>query len=151
ESSGRSPEAEAMALPELAPDEILRYSRHLILPDVGVEGQRRLKAARVLVVGVGGLGSPLALYLAAAGVGKLGLVDFDAVDLTNLQRQILYGTKDIGRRKLDSARDRLRDVNPNVEIETYECRFTGKNALEIVSGYDVIVDGSDNFPTRYLS
>ena len=132
-------------------EEQLRYSRHMIMPEIGPEGQRRLNEARVLCIGAGGLGSPAAIYLAAAGVGKLGLVDFDDVDLTNLQRQILHGTKDIGRRKLDSARDRLRDVNPNVEIETYECRFTGKNALEIVSGYDVVVDGSDNFPTRYLS
>jgi adenylyltransferase/sulfurtransferase len=110
-----------------------------------------LNAARVLCIGAGGLGSPAALYLAAAGVGKLGLVDFDDVDLSNLQRQILHGTKDVGRKKLDSARDRLRDANPNVEIETHECKFTSKNAGEIVSGYDVVVDGSDNFPTRYLS
>jgi sulfur-carrier protein adenylyltransferase/sulfurtransferase len=132
-------------------DEQLRYSRHLIMPEVGAEGQRRLNDARVLCIGAGGLGSPAALYLAAAGVGKLGLVDFDQVDLSNLQRQILHGTKDVGRKKLDSARDRLRDVNPNVEIKTHEARFTSANALEIVSSYDVVVDGSDNFPTRYLS
>src|SRR5246127_3104467 len=132
-------------------DEQLRYSRHMIMPEVGVEGQERLNEARVLCIGAGGLGSPAALYLAAAGVGKLGLVDFDDVDLSNLQRQILHGTKDVGRKKLDSARDRLRDMNPEIEIETHECRFTSENALEIVSGYDVVVDGSDNFPTRYLS
>ena len=132
-------------------DEQLRYSRHMIMPEVGAEGQKRLNEARVLCVGAGGLGSPAALYLAAAGVGKLGLVDFDDVDLSNLQRQILHGTKDIGRKKLDSARDRLCDVNPTIKIETHECRFTSANALEIVSGYDVVVDGSDNFPTRYLS
>jgi sulfur-carrier protein adenylyltransferase/sulfurtransferase len=132
-------------------DELLRYSRHMIMPEVGAEGQRRLNEARVLCIGAGGLGSPAALYLAAAGVGKLGLVDFDDVDLSNLQRQILHGTKDVGRKKLDSARDRLRDVNPTIEIKTHECRFTGANALDIVSGYDVVVDGSDNFPTRYLS
>jgi len=132
-------------------DEQLRYSRHMIMPEVGAEGQRRLNQARVLCIGAGGLGSPAALYLAAAGVGKLGLVDFDDVDLSNLQRQILHGTKDVGRKKLDSARDRLRDANPTIEIETHECQFTSKNALEIVSDYDVVVDGSDNFPTRYLS
>src|SRR5574341_2405624 len=124
-------------LPELSTEEILRYSRHLILPDVGVEGQRRLKAAKVLVVGAGGLGSPLALYLAAAGVGHLGLVDFDAVDLTNLQRQILHGTADVGRPKLASARARLADANPHVHVETYEARLTSANALEIMRGYEV--------------
>jgi sulfur-carrier protein adenylyltransferase/sulfurtransferase len=132
-------------------DEQLRYSRHMIMPEVGAEGQRRLNAAKVLCIGAGGLGSPAALYLAAAGVGKLGLVDFDDVDLSNLQRQILHGTKDVGRKKLESARDRLHDVNPSIEIETHECRFTSANAMEIVPGYDVVVDGSDNFPTRYLS
>jgi sulfur-carrier protein adenylyltransferase/sulfurtransferase len=132
-------------------DEQLRYSRHMIMPEVGAEGQRLLNAARVLCIGAGGLGSPASLYLAAAGVGKLGLVDFDDVDLSNLQRQILHGTKDVGRKKLDSARDRLRDVNPTIEIITHECRFTADNALQIVSDYDVVVDGSDNFPTRYLS
>src|SRR5579864_7761703 len=121
-------------------DEQLRYSRHMIMPEVGPEGQRRLNAAKVLCIGAGGLGSPAALYLAAAGVGKLGLVDFDEVDLSNLQRQILHGTKDVGRKKLDSARDRLHDVNPNIEIETHECRFRSSNAMKIVSGYDIVVD-----------
>jgi sulfur-carrier protein adenylyltransferase/sulfurtransferase len=128
-----------------------RYSRHLIMPEVTTEGQKRLKAARVLCIGAGGLGSPGALYLAAAGVGKLGLVDFDRVDLSNLQRQILHGTKDIGRSKLESARDRLRDINPAIEIELHECRLSSENAQRIVANYDVIVDGSDNFATRYLS
>jgi molybdopterin/thiamine biosynthesis adenylyltransferase/rhodanese-related sulfurtransferase len=132
-------------------DDQLRYSRHMIMPEVGAEGQRRLNAARVLCIGAGGLGSPAALYLAAAGVGKLGLVDFDDVDLSNLQRQILHGTKDVGRKKLDSARDRLHDVNPTIEIQTHQCRFSADNALKIVSDYDIVVDGSDNFPTRYLS
>src|SRR6266404_2082272 len=142
---------QGVATTKLSKEEQLRYSRHMIMPEVGAEGQQRLNAARVLCIGAGGLGSPAALYLAAAGVGKLGLVDFDDVDLSNLQRQILHGTKDVGRKKLDSARDRLRDANPNIEIETHECKFTSKNAREIVSGYDVVVDGSDNFPTRYLS
>ena len=137
-------------LPELSNEEILRYSRHLIIPDVGLSGQRRLKAARVLLVGAGGLGSPLGLYLAAAGVGRLGIVDFDVVDATNLQRQVLHGTRDVGRPKLASARDRLADVNPFVEIETYETRLTSDNALAIVREYDLVVDGTDNFPTRYL-
>lgn len=134
----------------LAHDELLRYSRHLILPDVGVEGQQKLKAARVLLIGAGGLGSPAALYLAAAGVGNLGLVDFDNVDVTNLQRQILHGTKDVGRPKLVSARERIRDVNPHVRLETYETALTSKNALDILSGYHIVVDGTDNFATRYL-
>lgn len=137
-------------LPDLASSEILRYSRHLILPEVGLDGQKKLKAARVLVVGAGGLGSPLALYLAAAGVGTLGLVDFDVVDLTNLQRQVLHGTKDVGRSKLQSAIDRLRDVNPHVTVEPFEVRLTSDNALEIVEAFDVVVDGTDNFATRYL-
>src|SRR6266568_649536 len=136
---------------QLSAEELQRYSRHLMMPEVTPDGQRRLKAARVLCIGAGGLGSPAAVYLSAAGMGTIGIVDFDDVDLSNLQRQILHGTKDVGRKKLDSARDRLRDANPNIEIEAHECRFTGKNALEIVSGYDVVVDGSDNFPTRYLS
>ena len=130
--------------------ELSRYARHLALPEVGKEGQIRLKSARVLVVGAGGLGSPLALYLAAAGIGTLGLVDFDDVDSTNLQRQILHGTKDVGRPKLDSARDRLADVNPNVNVVTYPVRLDSDNAMEILAGYDVVVDGTDNFPTRYL-
>ena len=134
----------------LAQAELVRYSRHLILPDVGVSGQEKLKAARVLLIGAGGLGSPAALYLAAAGVGTLGLVDFDNVDVTNLQRQILHGTKDVGRPKLLSARDRIADVNPHVRLETYETALTSKNALDILSGYDIVVDGTDNFATRYL-
>src|ERR1700730_1943615 len=132
-------------------EERIRYSRHLIMPEVGAEGQKRLNAARVLCIGAGRLGSPAALYLAAAGVGNLSLVDCYDVVLSNLPRQILHGTKDVGRKKLDAARDRLRDVNPSIEIKTHDCRFTSKNALEIVSDYDVVVDGSDNFPTRYLS
>ena len=139
-----------MTLPELTRPELLRYARHLALPQVGMEGQRTLKAARVLCVGAGGLGSPLALYLAAAGVGTLGLVDFDVVDATNLQRQILHGTRDVGRSKLDSATERLADANPHVEVVRHETRLTSQNALEILSGYDVVVDGTDNFPTRYL-
>ena len=135
----------------LSTGELQRYSRHLIMPEVTAEGQKRLKAARVLCIGAGGLGSPAALYLAAAGVGKLGLVDFDRVELTNLQRQILHGTKDIGRSKLESARDRLRDMNPEIEIELHECRFSSETAQQIVAEYDVIIDGSDNFATRYLS
>jgi adenylyltransferase/sulfurtransferase len=135
---------------ELSNEEVLRYSRHLIIPDVGIEGQRKLKQSRVLLVGAGGLGSPLALYLAAAGVGTIGLVDFDVVDLTNLQRQILHGTKDVGRRKLESAADRIHDVNPHVALELHETRLTSQNALELVRAYDFVVDGTDNFPTRYL-
>src|SRR6516164_10211724 len=135
----------------LSASELQRYSRHLIMPEVTAEGQKRLKAARVVCIGAGGLGSPAALYLAAAGVGKLGLVDFDRVDLTNLQRQILHGTKDIGRSKLESARDRLQDINPDIEMQLHECRLSGENAERIVADYDIIVDGSDNFATRYLS
>jgi molybdopterin/thiamine biosynthesis adenylyltransferase/rhodanese-related sulfurtransferase len=137
-------------LPELDRDEIYRYARHLVLPDVGVEGQRRLKAGRVLCVGAGGLGSPLALYLAAAGVGTLGIVDFDVVDESNLQRQLLHGTADVGRSKLDSAIDRIRDVNPHVRVVPHAERLTSENALAILRDYDVVVDGTDNFPTRYL-
>jgi adenylyltransferase/sulfurtransferase len=140
----------ASELPPLTQDEILRYSRHLIIPEVGVEGQKRLKDARVLMVGAGGLGSPIGLYLAAAGVGRLGIVEFDTVDVTNLQRQVLHGTKDVGRRKVDSARDRLNDVNPHVEVVTHEARLTSENALELLSAYDLVVDGTDNFATRYL-
>jgi len=137
-------------LPQLSHEEILRYSRHLILPDVGVAGQRKLKAARVLLVGAGGLGSPAALYLAAAGVGTLGLVDFDVVDRTNLQRQVLHGTSKVGTPKLASARERIQDLNPNVRVETFETRLTSANALDILRSFDIIADGSDNFPTRYL-
>src|ERR1039457_1053517 len=135
---------------QLSKDEILRYSRHLIMPEVGMEGQLKLKQARVLCIGAGGLGSPLALYLGAAGVGKLGIVDFDVVDLTNLQRQVIHGTSDVGRTKLASARDTLQEINPNVEIETFETRLSSDNALDIFREYDVIADGTDNFPTRYL-
>ena len=137
-------------LPELTGDELRRYGRHLVLAEVGTTGQRRLKSARVLLVGAGGLGSPAALYLAAAGVGTLGLVDFDTVDITNLQRQVIHGTRDIGRSKLDSASDRIRDLNPHVHVEYFETALTSSNALEIARDFDVIVDGTDNFPTRYL-
>ncbi|HXV86953.1 MAG TPA: molybdopterin-synthase adenylyltransferase MoeB, partial [Gemmatimonadales bacterium] len=130
--------------------EILRYSRHLILPEVGPEGQRRLKAGRVVLVGAGGLGSPAALYLAAAGVGTIGLVDFDQVDATNLQRQVLHGTHAVGVSKLESARARLADLNPHVHVEPFPARLTSANALEILRDFDVVVDGTDNFPTRYL-
>jgi len=139
------------SLPGLAPEEILRYSRHLIMPEVGMAGQRRMKAASVLLVGAGGLGSPLGLYLAAAGIGRIGIVDFDDVDATNLQRQLLHGTKDIGRPKLESARERLHDVNPHVEVIPHPVRLTSDNAMEIIRPYDVVVDGTDNFPTRYLT
>ncbi len=134
----------------LSHEEIHRYSRHLIMPEVGMHGQKKLKAASVLMIGAGGLGSPLGLYLAAAGVGRIGIVDFDVVDTTNLQRQLLHGTRDVGRSKLESARERLLDVNPHVTVETHETRLTSENALELFAGYDVIVDGTDNFPTRYL-
>jgi molybdopterin/thiamine biosynthesis adenylyltransferase/rhodanese-related sulfurtransferase len=134
----------------LSADELQRYARHLILPGVELAGQQRLKAARVLVIGAGGLGSPVALYLAAAGVGTLGLVDFDVVDVTNLQRQLLHGTRDVGRPKLDSARDRIHDVNPHVHVEPHATKLTSANALEIIGGYDIVVDGTDNFATRYL-
>ena len=141
---------DAAALPTLTNQEIGRYSRHLIMPEVGMDGQRKLKAARVLMIGTGGLGAPLGMYLAAAGVGHLGVMDFDVVDESNLQRQIVHGTKDIGRLKTESARDRLADINPLIEIETYEARLTSDNALALFRDYDIIVDGTDNFPTRYL-
>jgi molybdopterin/thiamine biosynthesis adenylyltransferase/rhodanese-related sulfurtransferase/molybdopterin converting factor small subunit len=137
-------------LPELTNDEVKRYSRHLIMPEVGVDGQRKLKASSVLCIGAGGLGSPVAMYLAAAGVGTLGLVDFDVVDFSNLQRQILHGTPDVGRTKLASAKDRLTALNPEITIETYEIALSSQNALKLFEPYDVIVDGTDNFPTRYL-
>ena len=137
-------------LVDLSAEELQRYARHLILPEVGVDGQRKLGKARVLLVGVGGLGSPAALYLAAAGVGTLGMVDFDVVEYSNLQRQVLHGTSAVGTSKLASAMERIRDVNPHVALVPHEAHLTGANALEILSGYDVIVDGSDNFPTRYL-
>ena len=136
--------------PALTPEELVRYSRHLILPGVGRDGQRRLKAARVLLIGAGGLGSPAALYLAAAGMGHLGLVDCDVVDRTNLQRQILHGTSDIGRLKTESAAERIADVNPNVDVARFDVKLSSANALDILAGYDIVVDGTDNFPTRYL-
>ncbi|HUP01509.1 MAG TPA: molybdopterin-synthase adenylyltransferase MoeB [Gemmatimonadota bacterium] len=135
---------------ELTNEEIRRYSRHLIMPEVTLAGQKKLKAASVLAIGAGGLGSPLALYLAAAGVGRIGIVDFDVVDESNLQRQILHGTSAVGRSKLESARERLEDLNPHIRIETHEARLTSENALELIAGYDVVADGTDNFPTRYL-
>jgi len=138
------------ATAELSKDEILRYSRHLIMPEVGTEGQLKLKAAKVLLVGTGGLGAPLGLYLAAAGVGRIGLVDFDVVDFTNLQRQVIHGTSDVGRKKLDSAADRMHEINPFVRIDKHEVALSSENALDILRDYDIIVDGTDNFPTRYL-
>jgi len=144
------PQAGMPALPMLSNEEVARYSRHLIMPEVGMTGQRKLKAASVLMIGTGGLGAPLGMYLAAAGVGRLGLVDFDVVDASNLQRQIIHGTKDVGRPKIASARDRIEDINPHVEIETHDTKLTSANALNLFVNYDVIVDGTDNFPTRYL-
>src|SRR5438477_3208918 len=134
----------------LSNDEILRYSRHLIMPEVGMEGQLKLKNAKVLLIGTGGLGAPLGLYLAAAGIGRIGLVDFDVVDETNLQRQVIHGTSDVGRKKLDSAEDRIREINPYVTIVKHETMVSSDNAMELFEPYDLIVDGSDNFPTRYL-
>src|SRR3984957_10660292 len=141
---------EPTALPELTTDDLSRYSRHLILPEVGMEGQQKLKAARVLCVGTGGLGSPLALYLTAAGIGTLGLVDFDVVDSSNLQRQIIHSTKDIGRKKIDSAEEKLSALNPAINIVKHETMLSSANALDILKDYDVVADGTDNFPTRYL-
>ena len=135
---------------QLSKDEILRYSRHLIMPEVGMDGQLKLKRAKVLCIGAGGLGSPLALYLAAAGVGRLGIVDFDVVDFTNLQRQIIHDTSDVGRLKIESAKDTIADINPNVEVVAHETRLTSENALDIFRDYDIVADGTDNFPTRYL-
>src|SRR6266704_960948 len=134
----------------LSNDEILRYSRHLIMPEVGMEGQQKLKAARVLCIGAGGLGSPLALYLAAAGVGTLGIVDFDVFDFTNWQRQIIHTTEDVGRKKLDSAAESIAAMNPNVNVRKFDTRLTSANALELFREFDIIADGTDNFPTRYL-
>jgi adenylyltransferase/sulfurtransferase len=134
----------------LTNDEILRYSRHLIMPEVGMAGQQKLKAARVLCIGAGGLGSPLTLYLAAAGVGTLGIVDFDVVDFTNLQRQIIHSTADVGRKKLDSAAEKLKAINPFINLKTFETRLTSENALELFRDFDIVADGTDNFPTRYL-
>src|SRR5260370_5612099 len=140
----------ANAIPTLNKDEILRYSRHLIMPEVGMEGQLKLKAAKVLCIGAGGLGSPLILYLAAAGVGTLGIVDFDVVDFTNLQRQIIHTTADVGRKKLDSAEQTINEINPFVEVKKFETLLNSENALQLFRDFDVIVDGTDNFPTRYL-
>ncbi len=137
-------------LPELTSADLARYARHLILPEVGMEGQKKLKAARVLCIGAGGLGSPLALYLAAAGIGTLGLVDFDVVDASNLQRQIIHSTKDVGRKKLDSAEEKLTALNPSLNVVKHETMLTSGNALDILKGYDIVADGTDNFPTRYL-
>ncbi len=134
----------------LSKEEILRYSRHLIMPEVGMEGQLKLKQAKVLLVGTGGLGAPLGMYLAAAGVGRIGLVDFDVVDFTNLQRQVIHGTKDVGKKKLDSAIETMSDINPYVKLDRHEVALTSENALEIIRDYDIVVDGTDNFPTRYL-
>ena len=150
ETSANRRQDRGSLLPMLSNEEVARYSRHLIMPEVGMTGQRKLKAASILMIGTGGLGAPLGMYLAAAGVGRLGLVDFDVVDASNLQRQIIHGTKDVGRPKIASARDRLQDINPHVEIETHETRLTSDNALRLFVNYDVIVDGTDNFPTRYL-
>jgi len=149
ETKTATAEAAAAAV-TLSKEEILRYSRHLIMPEVGMEGQLKLKRARVLLIGTGGLGAPLGLYLAAAGVGHLGLVDFDKVDFTNLQRQVTFGTSDVGRRKVEAARERLSNLNPGIEIKVFETMLTSANALELFRDYDIIVDGTDNFPTRYL-
>ena len=134
----------------LSNEEVLRYSRHLIMPEVGMDGQLKLKKTKVLLIGSGGLGAPLGLYLAAAGVGRLGIVDFDTVDFTNLQRQVTFGTSDVGRKKLEAARERLSNLNPEIRIDTYETRLTSENALDIIREYDIVADGTDNFPTRYL-
>lgn len=135
---------------ELTKKEYLRYSRHLILPEVGLEGQLKLKNSKVLLIGTGGLGAPLAMYLAAAGVGTIGIVDFDFVDESNLQRQIIHGTRDIGRPKIASAKDSIKAINPNVNVIAIETRLTSENALDIIKDYDIVADGTDNFPTRYL-
>lgn len=136
---------------KLSPEEIARYSRHLIMPEVAMDGQKRLKAAKVLLIGAGGLGSPLGLYLAAAGVGRIGIVDFDVVDYSNLQRQVLHATSDVGRRKIESAAEHLHAINPEIVLETYDTRITSANALELIRPYDIVIDGTDNFPTRYLT
>ncbi len=141
----------AIAGIQLSHEEVRRYSRHLIMPEVGMAGQKKLKAASVLLIGAGGLGSPLAMYLAAAGIGRIGLVDYDVVDATNLQRQVIHGTKDVGRPKLESAKARILDINPHVQVDSYPVPLTSENALEIFAPYDVIIDGTDNFPTRYLT
>jgi molybdopterin/thiamine biosynthesis adenylyltransferase/rhodanese-related sulfurtransferase/molybdopterin converting factor small subunit len=141
---------ETLAKVELNNDEIKRYSRHLIMPEVAMEGQKKLKSAKILLVGTGGLGAPLGLYLAAAGIGRLGLVDFDVVDFSNLQRQVIHSTKDVGRPKLDSAKEKILGINPHVQVDTYETMLKADNALDIIRGYDIVIDGTDNFPTRYL-
>jgi len=143
--------SDALADVSLTNEEVERYSRHLIMPEVGMEGQKKLKASSVLLIGAGGLGSPLALYLTAAGIGRIGLVDYDVVDYTNLQRQVIHGTKDVGKPKLESAKASMLDINPFVQVDTYEVPLTSANALEIMAPYDVIIDGTDNFPTRYLT
>ena len=150
ETAIKNHETTEAGAPALSQQEILRYSRHLIMPEVGMEGQLKLKAAKVLLIGTGGLGAPLGLYLAAAGVGRLGLVDFDVVDFTNLQRQVTFTTQDVGKRKIEAARDRLQGLNPEIQIDTHEAKLTSENALTILRDYDIIVDGTDNFPTRYL-
>ncbi|MGH9863749.1 MAG: molybdopterin-synthase adenylyltransferase MoeB [Candidatus Acidiferrales bacterium] len=150
ENTVKNQTPEAATAPKLSQQEILRYSRHLIMPEVGLDGQLKLKQARVLLIGAGGLGAPLGLYLAAAGVGTIGLVDFDRVDFTNLQRQVTFGTKDVGRSKLEAARERLQDLNPEIQIVLHEAKLTSENAIDILRGYDIVVDGTDNFPTRYL-
>ncbi len=142
--------AKVAETPQLSKEEVLRYSRHLIMPEVGMDGQLKLKQARVLLIGAGGLGAPVGLYLAAAGVGHLGIVDFDVVDFTNLQRQVTFSTTDVGRPKLDAAKSRLGGLNPAIDIQTYETRLTSSNALDLFRDYDIVVDGTDNFPTRYL-
>ena len=138
-------------LPELSHEEILRYSRHLLIPEVGLEGQRKLKNSSALVIGTGGLGSPVALYLAAAGVGRIGLVDYDVVDTSNLQRQVIHGTSTVGKLKVESAKEKLLDLNPDIQVDVYNEPFTSENAMRIAKDYDVIIDGTDNFPTRYLT
>jgi len=148
-AGGAAVEAPAQPV-TLSKDEILRYSRHLIMPEVGMEGQLNLKSAKVLMIGAGGLGAPLGMYLAAAGVGRIGIVDFDVVDFTNLQRQVIHGTSDVGRKKLDSAADTLHEINPYVQIDKHETALSSENALDLFKDYDIIVDGTDNFPTRYL-
>ncbi|MEH1945905.1 MAG: ThiF family adenylyltransferase, partial [Nostoc sp.] len=135
---------------QLTKDDYERYSRHIILPEVGLEGQKRLKASSVLCIGTGGLGSPLLLYLAAAGVGRIGIVDFDVVDTSNLQRQVIHGTSWVGKPKIESAKNRIHEINPYCQVDLYETRLTSENALELVQPYDIVVDGTDNFPTRYL-
>ncbi|MBI3321520.1 MAG: ThiF family adenylyltransferase, partial [Candidatus Omnitrophica bacterium] len=139
-----------MAMAQLTREQILRYSRHLIMPEVGLEGQVKLRNAGILLIGAGGLGSPLGLYLAAAGIGRLGIVDFDTVDFTNLQRQIIHRTDDVGRLKVESAKERIQAINPDVEVRTSPAKLSRENVLDLVTPYDVVIDGTDNFPTRYL-